>query len=183
MPPKVHAWTNQRLELWLGKKGVIRARQRERRWLRHSWMKAIKAMKAKKALKSKMDSTLPPEPSPEPNRPPWYFVLHRAAANSSSHLLSGRESSDVSAEETASATSSAQCISRIRWNLISMKAVNVLCIKYALDQKPWEDEATLLALFSKALADFFGLSSSHRDWLDRQKGTMWSVPYLNLKKR
>ena len=145
-------------------------------------MKAIKAMKAKKALKAKMDATLPPEPSPEANRPPWYFVLHRAAANSSSHLLSGSESSDVSAEETASATSSAQCISRNRWNLISMKAVNVLCIKYALDQKTWEDEATLLALFSTALADFFGLSSSHRDWLDRQKGTMWSVPYLNLKK-
>jgi len=185
MPPKVHAWTNQRLEGWLGKKGVRGARQRERRWLRYSWMKAIKAMKAKKALKAKMDATLPPEPSPEANRPPWYFVLHRAAANSSSHLLSGSESSDVSAAETAtsiaSATSSAQSISRNRWNLISMKSVNVLCVKYALDQKPWENEATLLALFSKALADFFVLTSSQRDWLDKQKGTMWLVSYLNLK--
>ena len=62
-----------------------------------------------------------------------------------------------------------------------MKSVNVLCVKYALDQKTWENEATLLALFSKALADFFGLTSSQRDWLDKQKGKMWLVSYLNLK--
>ena len=41
----------------------------------------------------------------------------------------------------------------------------------------------LVALFSKAQADFFGLTSSQKAWLDKQKGTMWRVSYLDLKEK
>jgi len=69
MPPKVHAWTVQRLEGWRGKKGVRRARRRQGRWLRSWWMKVMKAMKAKKALKAKIDEAFPLES----RRPSWYW--------------------------------------------------------------------------------------------------------------
>ena len=97
-------------------------------------------------------------------------------------LLSGSVEVEMTAGKTLPTYSGVESSDVSVWSLMSFKNVNVLGVKYGLDLKPWQDEASLLTDYANALAVYFNMTTSQKEWLHNHKGKLWFISYLNLKR-